>query len=203
MGAGEGGGWGTGTDDGARFLHAGAPSPIRTLCVESKRGVIECLRFPFTLNGKPAKVGTDDARRLLWVLRDDFGLTGTKFGCNIGSCGACTALVDGKAARACTTTLKSIAGKKVTTIEGLADGDKLAPVQQAFLEHLGFQCGYCTSGQIMNAHALLEANPKPTRDQIVQGMERNYCRCAAHTRIIEAIEAASKMTTVGGGSGDV
>ena len=157
----------------------------------------------FTLNGKPASVDTADDRRLLWVLRDDLALTGSKFGCNIGSCGACTVLVDGKATRACTTTLKSVAGKKVTTIRGLADGDKLAPVQQAFLEHLGFQCGYCTSGQIMNAHALLLANPKPTRDQIVQGMERNYCRCSAHKGIIEAIEAASKMTTVGDGRSDV
>jgi aerobic-type carbon monoxide dehydrogenase small subunit (CoxS/CutS family) len=155
----------------------------------------------FTLNGKPTTVDTDDTRRLLWVLRDDFALTGTKFGCNIGSCGSCTVIVNGEATRACTTTLKSVAGKKVTTIEGLATGDTLAPVQQAFLEHLGFQCGYCTSGQIMNAHALLEHNPKPTRDQIVQGMERNYCRCAAHTRIIEAIEAASKMTATAG-SGD-
>ena len=153
----------------------------------------------FTLNGKPATLDTAPDRRLLWVLRDDLGLTGSKFGCGIGSCGACTVMVDGKATRSCTTALSAVAGKKVTTIEGLADGEKLAPVQEAFLDHLGFQCGYCTSGMIVTGHALLEQNPKPTREQIVQGMERNYCRCGAHPRIVVAIEAASKTPTVGGG----
>ncbi|MDA1082541.1 MAG: (2Fe-2S)-binding protein [Gemmatimonadetes bacterium] len=153
----------------------------------------------FTLNGKPATLDTAPDRRLLWVLRDDLGLTGSKFGCGIGSCGACTVMVDGKATRSCTTALSAVAGKKVTTIEGLADGEKLAPVQEAFLDHLGFQCGYCTSGMIVTGHALLEQNPKPTREQIVQGMERNYCRCGAHPRIVDAIEAASKTPTVGGG----
>jgi aerobic-type carbon monoxide dehydrogenase small subunit (CoxS/CutS family) len=152
----------------------------------------------FTLNGKPLKLDTGDDRRLLWVLRDDLGLTGSKFGCGIGSCGACTVLVDGKATRSCITDLKTVAGKKVTTIEGLADGDKLKPIQEAFLDHLGFQCGYCTSGMIMTGQGLLNANPRPTHDQIVQGMERNYCRCGAHVRIVAAIEEASKQPTVGG-----
>lgn len=153
----------------------------------------------FTLNGKPTKLDEPEDRRLLWVLRDDLGLTGSKFGCGIGSCGACTVLVDGKATRSCITDLKAVAGKKVTTIEGLADGDRLKPIQEAFLDHLGFQCGYCTSGMIMTGQGLLNQNAKPSHDQIVQGMERNYCRCGAHVRIVAAIEAVSKSPTVGGG----
>lgn len=153
----------------------------------------------FTVNGKPTTLDTTADRRLLWVLRDDLGLTGSKFGCGIGSCGACTVLVDGKAVRSCTAALSTVAGKKVVTIEGLADGDKLQPVQEAFLDHIGFQCGYCTSGMIMTGHALLAQNPKPSREQISQGMERNLCRCGAHVRIVDAIEAASKAPTVGGG----
>lgn len=152
----------------------------------------------FTLNGKPTSLDTGDDRRLLWVLRDDLGLTGSKFGCGIGSCGACTVLVDGKATRSCITELKAVAGKKVTTIEGLADGEKLQPIQEAFLDHLGFQCGYCTSGMIMTGHALLQANPKPTHEQVVQGMERNFCRCGAHVRIVSAIQAAAQQATAGG-----
>lgn len=153
----------------------------------------------FTLNGKPTTLDADSDRKLLWVLRDDFGLTGSKFGCGIGSCGACTVIIDGKATRACITNLGTVAGRKVTTIEGLADGEKLAPVQEAFLEHLGFQCGYCTSGMIMTGHALLGQHPKPSRDQIVQGMERNFCRCGAQVRIVDAIEAASQSPVAGGG----
>jgi aerobic-type carbon monoxide dehydrogenase small subunit (CoxS/CutS family) len=152
----------------------------------------------FTLNGKPTKLDAADDRRLLWVLRDDLGLTGSKFGCGIGACGACTVLIDGKATRSCITDLKAVNGKKVTTIEGLADGDKFQPIQEAFLDHLGFQCGYCTSGMIMTGQGLLNANPKPTREQIVAGMERNFCRCGAHVRIVEAIEEASKSLTIGG-----
>jgi nicotinate dehydrogenase subunit A len=153
----------------------------------------------FTLNGKPTKLDAADDRRLLWVLRDDLGLTGSKFGCGIGSCGACTVLIDGKATRSCITDLKAVNGKKVTTIEGLADGDKLQRIQEAFLDHLGFQCGYCTSGMIMTGQGLLNANPKPTREQILAGMERNFCRCGAHVRIVEAIAEAAKAPVVGGG----
>ena len=152
----------------------------------------------FTLNGKRVDVDATPERRLLWVLRDDFGLTGTKFGCNVGSCGACAVIIDGKATRACTTSLQAVAGKSVTTIEGLASGDTLAPVQQAFLEHLGFQCGYCTSGMIVTGHALLQQHPHPTREQIVDAMDRNYCRCGAQVRIVDAIEAASRGNAVGG-----
>ena len=156
----------------------------------------------FTLNGKPARLDTADDRRLLWVLRDDLGLTGSKYGCGIGTCGACTVLVDGKSTRSCATSLKAVAGKNVTTIEGLADGDRLKPIQQAFLDHLGFQCGFCTSGVIMGGQALLTQNPRPTREQIVQGMERHLCRCGAQSRIVDAIEAASQVPTVGGTGGE-
>jgi len=151
-----------------------------------------------TVNGTLHQLDVDEDRRLLWVLRDDLGLTGTKFGCGVSSCGACTVIIDGKAVHSCVTSMKSVDGKHVTTIEGLANGDHLAPVQQGFVEHLGFQCGYCTSGMIMGGHALLLANPKPTRDEILKGMEGHLCRCGAHVRIIDAIEAASHMTTSGG-----
>jgi aerobic-type carbon monoxide dehydrogenase small subunit (CoxS/CutS family) len=153
----------------------------------------------FILNGTPRTLNAEDDRRLLWVIRDDFGLTGTKFGCGVAQCGSCTVLVDGRAVRSCTATLKAVEGKKVTTIEGLAEGDRLQPVQQAFMDHLGFQCGYCTPGMIMGAQAFLLANPKPTREQIVRGLERHLCRCGAHVRIVDAVEQASQATPVGGG----
>ena len=144
----------------------------------------------FRLNGKPATVTADDDRMLLWVLRSDLGLTGTKFGCGEGLCGACTVVVDGKAVRSCSTPLKDVAGKQVLTIEGLG-GDRLHAIQQAFLDHHAFQCGYCTPGMIMNAYALLQHNPKPTREQIVAAMDDNLCRCGSHVRVIAAIQQAS------------
>lgn len=145
----------------------------------------------FTLNGKPVSLETDAARALLWVLRTDLELTGTKYGCGAGFCGSCTVVVDGQAVRSCMTELSGVAGKEVKTIEGLATNGRLHPLQQAFQEHGGFQCGYCTPGMIMNAYALLLAHPKPTRDEIVQGMENNLCRCSAYKRIVEAIQMAS------------
>lgn len=148
----------------------------------------------FTLNGVARTLALAEDRKLLWVLRDDLGLTGTKFGCGASLCGSCTVLVDGKAVRSCSRTLGSIAGTKVVTIEGLASGEQLHPVQQAFVDHLGYQCGFCTSGMIMGAHALLIANPRPTRAEIVAGMERYLCRCGAHVRIVEAIESAAAAT---------
>ena len=145
----------------------------------------------FTLNGKPASVTTDDGRMLLWVLRSDLGLTGTKFGCGEALCGACTVVVDQQAVRSCSVPIKDIAGKHVVTIEGLADGDKLHPIQEAFLKHHAFQCGYCTPGMLLNAYALLLKTPHPTRAQILQHMEDNLCRCGAHVRIVEAIQEAA------------
>jgi aerobic-type carbon monoxide dehydrogenase small subunit (CoxS/CutS family) len=151
-----------------------------------------------TINGVPHQLTVDEDRRLLWVLRDDLGLTGTKFGCGVSACGSCTVIVDGKAVHACATNMKSVDGKHVTTIEGLANGEQLSPVQQAFADHLGFQCGYCTPGMIMGGHALLMSNPKPSRDEIVKGMEGHLCRCGAHAGIIDAIESASHAPASGG-----
>ncbi len=145
----------------------------------------------FSLNGVARKLTVDDTRTLLWVLRDDLGLTGTKFGCGEAVCGACTVLLDNEAVRACATPMSAVDGKRVVTIEGLAHEDQLHPVQAAFVEHLGFQCGFCTSGMIMGAHALLLKNPKPTRSQIIKEMEPHLCRCGAHVRIVQAIESAS------------
>jgi nicotinate dehydrogenase subunit A len=145
----------------------------------------------FTLNGRPVTLDAAADRTLLWVLRTDFELTGTKYGCGVGLCGSCTVLVDGRAVRSCSTTLQSVQGKAVTTIEGLATGDQLHPLQQAFYEHGGYQCGYCTPGMIMNAAGLLNQTPRPSREEILRGMEGNLCRCSAYRRIIEAIEAVS------------
>ena|ERR1039457_7099468 len=146
----------------------------------------------FQLNGKKTEVLIDPTQTLLWVLRNHFGLTGTKFGCGIGFCGACTVLVNNEAVRSCTSSVADIAGKNVVTIEGLAKEDHLHPVQKAFIEHDAFQCGYCTSGMIMNAAGLLLKNPSPTPEEIINGMENNLCRCGAHKRILEAVHTASK-----------
>jgi aerobic-type carbon monoxide dehydrogenase small subunit (CoxS/CutS family) len=152
----------------------------------------------FHLNGKPVELETDGGRTLLWVLRTDLGLTGTKYGCGEGICGSCTVVVNGDAVRSCAVPVSSVAGAEVVTIEGLAQDGELHPLQQAFVEHGGFQCGYCTPGMIMNAYALLRANPRATRAQIVEGMEDNLCRCGAHRRILAAIEDVARGT--GGGS---
>lgn len=142
----------------------------------------------FRLNGKPTTLAWNPERALLWVLRTDLGLTGTHYGCGIGECGSCTVVVDGKAVRSCVTQLGDVDGKDVITIEGLAKGDQLHPLQRAFIEHGAFQCGYCTSGMLMNAWALTKEKKKLTREEIVDGMEDNLCRCGAHQRIIAAIE---------------
>jgi nicotinate dehydrogenase subunit A len=152
----------------------------------------------FRLNGKPTTVRTDGERLLLWVLRTDLDLTGTKYGCGIGECGACTVLVDRQAVLACQTPIKLVDGSEVVTIEGLARDGKLHPLQEAFVEHGGFQCGYCTPGMIMNACALLNREPRPSHAAIVKGMEGNLCRCGAHQRIVAAIEAASGSGKGGG-----
>jgi len=145
----------------------------------------------FTLNGKPARVTVDDERMLLWVLRSDLGLTGTKFGCGAALCGACTVIVDKQAVRSCSTPVKDIAGKQVLTIEGLSQEGRLHAIQEAFLKHHAFQCGYCTSGMILSAYALLLKTRRPTRDEIIRHMDDNLCRCGSHIRIVEAIQEAS------------
>jgi len=145
----------------------------------------------FTLNGKPVRMTVDDERMLLWVLRGDLGLTATKFGCGEGLCGSCTVIVNNQAVRSCTTAVKDVAGKQVLTLEGLSASGRLHPLQDAFLKRHAFQCGYCTSGMILNAYALLVWKSKPTRDEIIQHMDDNLCRCGSHPRIIDAIEEAA------------
>jgi len=145
----------------------------------------------FTLNGKPVKVAGDAQTMLLWALRDEVGLTGTKYGCGASLCGACTVHVNGKAVRSCVTPLASVEGKKVTTIEGLSP-DSSHPLQKAWVEQAVPQCGYCQSGQIMKAAELLAKNRKPTRSQIVSHMNGNICRCGTYHRIIAAIQQAAK-----------
>ena len=145
----------------------------------------------FILNGKPAQLTTDNDRKLLWVLRTDYGLTGTKYGCGMGICGACTVLLDNSAVRSCQLSLKSVKGKKVITIEGLASKGKLHPLQKAFMEYDALQCGYCTSGMILEAYSYLQKNPNPSYAEIVENMNSHLCRCGAYKRIIEAIQSAA------------
>jgi carbon-monoxide dehydrogenase small subunit len=146
----------------------------------------------FKLNDKPLELKVDGERRLLWVLRSDLGLTGPKYGCGEGICGACTVLINSKATRSCQVPVKEIKGKEVITIEGLAKNGRLHPLQKSFMEQNAFQCGFCTSGMILNAYSLLLEKPKPSEAEIIQGMNDNLCRCGAHLRIIQAIQAAAK-----------
>jgi aerobic-type carbon monoxide dehydrogenase small subunit (CoxS/CutS family) len=149
--------------------------------------------MPVTLsiNGAEHPIDVSPDTKLLYVLRENLGLTGTKYGCGEGMCGACTVLLDGKPARSCQAPLSVVVGKKITTIEGLEKDGQLHPVQEAFLQAEAFQCAYCTSGMIMAAVGLLVKNPKPTDEQIISGMDGNVCRCGTHPRIIEAVRQAS------------
>ena len=147
----------------------------------------------FRLNGKPMEMALDGDRSLLWVLRADLGLTGTKHGCGEGICGACTVLVDKEPVRSCQTSVKDVDGKEVITIEGLSKNGDLHPLQKAFINHDALQCGFCTPGMILNAYALLLKNPEPTREEIIEGMEDNLCRCGSYGRIIEAIQTAAQQ----------
>ena len=153
----------------------------------------------FVLNSKPVKISLDTEESLLWVIRSnpDFNLTGTKYGCGMGHCGACTVLIDNKPVRSCMVTADFIDGKKVTTIEGLSTNGELHPVQKAFITHDAMQCGYCTSGMILHATGLLMENPEPTREEIIMGMEENLCRCGTHKRVIEAIQTAARELKAG------
>ena len=144
------------------------------------------------VNGAKKPVDADAERSLLSVLRDDLGLTGAKYGCGEGECGACTVLIDGRMARSCSTRAGAAVGMQLRTIEGLAQGDKLHPVQEAFLACGALQCGYCTPGMIVSAVGLLETKPQPTRDEIVSGMNGNICRCGTYTRIVAAVEKAAQ-----------
>jgi len=147
----------------------------------------------FKLNGKETELVTDPNQILLWVLRDHFSLTGTKYGCGIGFCGACTVLIDGEPARSCMMPVSDVAGRSVVTIEGLEKDGRIHPVQQAFIDHDALQCGFCTPGMILTAVGMLEKNPSPAREEIVAGLEENLCRCGAHKRIIEAVDDAAEV----------
>jgi aerobic-type carbon monoxide dehydrogenase small subunit (CoxS/CutS family) len=147
----------------------------------------------FELNGSPVSVATHEDEPLLWVLRQEKGLTGTKFGCGAGFCGSCTVIMNGEAVRSCSLPAIEAAGSKVLTIEGLSRNGELHPLQEEFVKSDALQCGFCTPGMIMNAYGLLLQNPEPTHEEVVIAMDDNLCRCGAHGRIIQAIQNAGKQ----------
>jgi len=153
--------------------------------------------FELTVNAKAARIAANPERPLLDVLREDLNLTGTKYGCGEGECGACTVLIDGVATRSCTTSIAEANGRRVVTIEGLASDGKLHPVQQAFLEKQAAQCGYCVPGQIMNAVGLLKQAPQATRDEIIAGMRGNLCRCCNYPNLLAAVQRAVELGAEG------
>ncbi|MEM7363277.1 MAG: (2Fe-2S)-binding protein [Pseudomonadota bacterium] len=164
------------------------------------------MKYTLTINGNPVTVDVDPEMPLLWVLRDELNLLGTKFGCGIGQCGACTVHLNGSATRSCLLPISAVAGSQITTIEGLADAGNLHSLQKAWVEHDVAQCGYCQTGQIMSAAALLAENSKPSDEDIDNAMSGNYCRCGTYVRIRKAIHSAAgdlayevggKSTTIG------
>jgi nicotinate dehydrogenase subunit A len=150
------------------------------------------MAFELLVNGTTHRVDADPATPLLSVLRNKLNLTGTKYGCGEGQCGACTVLLDGRAVRSCITPVRAAAGKRITTIEGLAQDSKLHPVQESFLEADALQCGYCTPGMILSAVSLLTKNPNPTTEAIERGLEGNICRCGTYPRIVAAVRLAAR-----------
>jgi aerobic-type carbon monoxide dehydrogenase small subunit (CoxS/CutS family) len=150
------------------------------------------------VNGTRRRIDADAQRPLLSVLRDDLDLTGSKYGCGEGRCGACTVLIDGRPTRSCVTPVSATGGRQVRTIEGLASGDRLHPLQEAFLRADALQCGYCTPGMILSALALLTQQPRPSREEIVRFMQGNICRCGTYPRIVAAIEQAARVMQGGG-----
>ncbi len=150
------------------------------------------MNIHFNLNDKSVSMTLDGERPLLWVLRNDLALTGAKYGCGKGLCGACTVLINKRAVRSCRIPVKNIDGKSVVTVEGLAKNGKLHPLQRAFIKHNAFQCGFCSSGMILNSYSLLQENPSPTHNEILEGMDWNLCRCGSHNRIVQAILTAAR-----------
>ena len=146
----------------------------------------------FYVNDEPIELRVPANRTLLSVLREDLALTGTKEGCGAGECGACTVIVDGKAVNACLILAPELDGKHIETVEGLAKGSQLSPLQESFIEHMALQCGFCTPGMLMSAESLLRENPHPTRDEIKSAMSGNLCRCTGYKKIVEAIEAVAE-----------
>jgi len=156
-------------------------------------------RSQLRVNGIDRPIPLDRDRSLLYVLREELGLTGTKYGCGEGECGACKVLVDGVAVRSCITPVAEAVGRSITTIEGLAEGDRLHPVQQAFADAGAFQCGYCIPGMVIAAVSLLATNPHPTEEEVRTAMNGNVCRCCGYLRIIEAVEKAALLSRGAGG----
>lgn len=152
------------------------------------------MALSLVVNGKERQLNVEADTPLLWVIRDELGLKGTKFGCGVGLCGACTVHLNGEPVRSCSTPVELAAGKKVTTIEGLSEGGQLHPLQQAWIDQGVPQCGYCQSGQIMSAAHLLATNPLPARDDIVAAMTGNLCRCGTYSRIVAAVESVAGAT---------
>jgi aerobic-type carbon monoxide dehydrogenase small subunit (CoxS/CutS family) len=152
----------------------------------------------FKLNDKPVAISVNEDRMLLWVLRTELGLTGAKFGCGEGFCGACTVLVNDEPIRSCQYPMKEVQGKSVLTVEGLAKNGKLHPLQQAFIDNDALQCGFCTPGIILTAYSFLLKNPKPSQTDVIQALDDNLCRCGAHTRMLQAVHAAAE--TMRGGT---
>lgn len=152
----------------------------------------------FEINGKPAELTLDPNTILMWAIRNDLGLTGTKFGCGTGFCGACTVILDGEPVRSCMLPVSDVAGKKLLTIEGLEKNGQLHPIQQAFVEHDALQCGFCTPGMIMKIYGLLIVNPEPSKQEVLDALEENFCRCSAYKQIIEAVQTAGQEMKKGG-----
>jgi aerobic-type carbon monoxide dehydrogenase small subunit (CoxS/CutS family) len=152
----------------------------------------------FKLNNSPVSVTTDDERTLLWVLRTDLELTGTKYGCGRGQCGTCTVIINNEAIRSCHYPIKNVEGKDVLTIEGLAKNGRLHPLQKAFVEHGAVQCGFCTPGMILKSYSILLKNQNPSKTEIIQSMDQSLCRCGTYSRVIEAIYSAAAELRGGG-----
>jgi carbon-monoxide dehydrogenase small subunit len=157
---------------------------------------VDKIKLSMNVNDKNVSIYVKPYARLLDVLREDLGLTGTKEGCGIGECGACTVIVDGKAVNSCMVLAASMEGKKITTIEGISNGDKLHPIQEAFVQHNAIQCGFCTPGMVLSTKALLDENPNPTPEEVKTGISGNLCRCTGYKQIEEAIfDAAEKINS--------
>jgi len=167
------------------------PTACNTVSGSAIRKPLVSEQFDLTVNGRPVSVRVDGVTPLLGVLRNVLGLTGTRFGCGLEQCGTCVVLVDTEPVYACTREISAVAGRSVTTIEGLSQGDHLHPLQQAFLAEQAGQCGYCLSGILMSAKALLDRDPSPTRADIVAALDRHLCRCGVYNRIIRAVERAA------------
>ncbi|AWN49021.1 hypothetical protein DK419_23875 [Methylobacterium terrae] len=160
------------------------------------------VRHVLAVNGRSVTVEAAPGTRLLYVLRNDLGLNGPKYGCGLGQCGSCTVLVDGRALRSCAIPLRAAVGRRITTLEGLGQGGRLHPVQEAFVAENAAQCGYCLNGMIMTAVALLAANPAPSEAEIRAGLQGNLCRCGTHIEILRAVRAAAEMRAEAGSRGE-